>query len=254
MARTCVRMFRSVRWPRHPVANVARIIVACRARISAMSRRDWLLVLCAYQGAPRGLDPVRIQKGMFLFSRSGTRPSAQHYDFRPYDYGPMSPQIYKDLDALVQVGLLEARAVPGKQWARYVATARGRRVAAERLKVRTSAEDKASAQRLFEIKRSIADVSFNELLQRVYDEHPDMAVNSVFPQRHWTRAGRAFARSRAWSIARTSTNSCLHGSRRTSGSRSLCMCIRKVASCGLRTRSTPAAPRRSPAPGLSSPR
>jgi hypothetical protein len=43
-----------------------------------------------------------------------------------------------------------------------------------------SEHDKASAQTLYAIKQSIADVSFNELLERVYEEHPDMAVNSVF--------------------------------------------------------------------------
>jgi hypothetical protein len=40
--------------------------------------------------------------------------------------------------------------------------------------------DKRSAQQLYEIKQSIANMSFNELLERVYEEYPDMAVNSVF--------------------------------------------------------------------------
>jgi uncharacterized protein len=165
---------------RHPLDDAARFIVALRARIRAMSRRDWLLVLCAYRGAPRGLDPVRIQKAMFLFARLGTRPARELYDFRPYDYGPMSPEIYRDLDSLAAQGLLEPHEVSGKHWSRYVATDRGRAVAASKLKALARSEDKASAHDLYEIKRSIADVSFNELLERVYDEHPDMAVNSVF--------------------------------------------------------------------------
>lgn len=145
-----------------------------------MSRRDWLLILCAYKGAPTGLDPVRLQKGMFLFARSGERPPREEYDFRPYDYGPMSPQIYSDLDALVSDGLLAAHEVPGKHWSRYAATDRGRAAAADKLKTLTNARDKRSAQRLYEIKQSIANASFNELLGRVYEEYPDMAVNSVF--------------------------------------------------------------------------
>jgi uncharacterized protein YwgA len=173
-------MLRSVRWLRHAWRNAALAIVALRARIRAMSRHDWLLILCAYQGAPRGLDPVRVQKGMFLFARAGTRPARELYEFRPYDYGPMSPEIYKDLDSLVVEGLLEAHEVPGKRWSRYVVTERGRAAAAGKLKALAGVRDKASAQQLYEIKRSIADVSFNELLERVYEEHPDMAVNSVF--------------------------------------------------------------------------
>ncbi len=145
-----------------------------------MSRRDWLLILCAYRGAPAGLDPVRLQKGMFLFARSGERPARERYDFRPYDYGPMSPQIYSDLDALVSEGLLAATGVQGKHWSRYTATDRGRDAAAAKLKTLSNERDKRSARRLYEIKQSIANVSFNELLERVYEEHPDMVVNSVF--------------------------------------------------------------------------
>jgi uncharacterized protein len=145
-----------------------------------MSRRDWLLILCAYRGAPAGLDPVRLQKGMFLFARSGERPARELYDFRPYDYGPMSPQIYSDLDALVSEGLLAAREVPGKHWSRYLATDRGRAAAAAKLKALSNERERRSAQSLYEIKQSIANVSFNELLDRVYEAHPDMAVNSVF--------------------------------------------------------------------------
>ncbi len=145
-----------------------------------MSRRDWLLILCAYRGAPEGLDPVRLQKGLFLFARSCDRPARERYDFRPYDYGPMSPQIYSDLDALVSEGLLAAHEVPGKHWSRYATTDCGRAAAAVKLKALVNERDKRSAQQLYEIKQSIANMSFNELLERVYEEYPDMAVNSVF--------------------------------------------------------------------------
>jgi DNA-binding PadR family transcriptional regulator len=117
---------------------------------------------------------------MFLFARSGERPARERYDFRPYDYGPMSSQIYSDLDTLVSKGLLAAEEVSGKHWSRYVATPRGRSAAAAKLRRLTSERDKRSARQLYEIKQSIANVSFNELLDRVYEEHPDMAVNSVF--------------------------------------------------------------------------
>lgn len=48
-----------------------------------MARRDWLLVRSAYRGSPAGLDPVRVQKAMFLFARSGVVPPGQQYEFRP---------------------------------------------------------------------------------------------------------------------------------------------------------------------------
>lgn len=145
-----------------------------------MRRRDWLLLFAAYQGAPDGLDPVRFQKGLFLFSQRARLPKMAKYDFKPYDYGPMSPGIYADLDRLVNEGLLERVAVRGKSWSRYKPTkvtfAEG-----ERLLERAEGEGQLDAAReLFEIKKEVSSVGFGELLERVYTEHPEFAVNSVF--------------------------------------------------------------------------
>jgi hypothetical protein len=41
-----------------------------------MKRRDWLLLFAAYEGAPDGLDPIRFQKGLFLFAKRA-RPSGR---------------------------------------------------------------------------------------------------------------------------------------------------------------------------------
>jgi len=94
----------------------------------------------------------------------------------------MSAGIYNDLDVLVSQRLLEPHPVFGKSWSRYTVTERGRSVAGERLMKMTQDRDKENARRLYEIKQEIASVSFSELLERVYREHPDMAVNSVFRQ------------------------------------------------------------------------
>jgi uncharacterized protein YwgA len=124
-----------------------------------MTRRDWLLLMCAYHGAPAGLDPVRLQKGMFLFARTHPLSVDQQYRFKPYDYGPMSPTIYRDLDDLVDLGLLTRHPVPGKRWSRYAATDLGRTMAEKRLR-QLSEQDKAAARRLYEIKQRVATTSF----------------------------------------------------------------------------------------------
>jgi uncharacterized protein YwgA len=170
----------SVRILRHLCVHGSRVFALLRAKINPMSRRDWLLILCAYQGAPAGLDPVRVQKGMFLFARTGQLPAQERYEFRPYDYGPMSPTIYSDLDALAAEGLLEPHPVSGKQWSRYTATEKGRRTAEGRLEGLSTDAEKSRARWLYEIKQRVASLSFNDLLEQVYSEHPDMAVNSVF--------------------------------------------------------------------------
>ena len=141
-----------------------------------MTARDWLLLLIALDGAPAGLDPVRLQKGMFLLAQEGELPAGERYAFRPYNYGPMSPRLYRDLDGLVRRGLVERRPVPGYSWSRFAATERGaQRVAA----LRASADARVVA-RLAAIKRTVVALSFADLLAMVYDRYPAYATRSVF--------------------------------------------------------------------------
>jgi hypothetical protein len=145
-----------------------------------MRRRDWLLLFAAYEGAPDGLDPIRFQKGLFLFARRARVPERSKYQFKPYDYGPMSAGIYADLDRLVGEGLLERTPVAGKRWSRYkpskVTFREGQRV------LRQAEDENLSdaARELFEIKQRVSSVGFNELLELVYAEHPEYAVKSIF--------------------------------------------------------------------------
>ena len=145
-----------------------------------MKRRDWLLLFAAYRGAPDGLDPIRFQKGLFLFAQRAQVPARSKYTFEPYTYGPMSKGVYHDLDRLVDEGLVERVAVPGKHWSRYrpsrVTFREGKRI------IKQAEDEKLldAARELFQIKQDVASVGFKELLERVYTEHPEFAVNSVF--------------------------------------------------------------------------
>ncbi len=89
-----------------------------------MKARDRLLLFIALDGAPRGLDPIRLQKGMFLFAQESAAGEDEKYSFVPYNYGPMSAQIYSDLDRLVADGVVEAAPERGQSWSRYSATIR----------------------------------------------------------------------------------------------------------------------------------
>jgi uncharacterized protein YwgA len=141
-----------------------------------MSRRDWLLVYIALKGAPHGLDPVRIQKGMFLFSREADVPRAEIYDFGAYHYGPMSSEIYNDIERLEGEGLIRGEPVPGYTWKRYVAAGAGIDAARHLLED----ADAPAARKLFEIKKDVASKTFNALLRDVYARYPDYATRSVF--------------------------------------------------------------------------
>ncbi len=50
-----------------------------------MTAKDWLLVFIADDEAGEGLDPVRLQKGMFLLAREAGLPARQRYRFIPYN-------------------------------------------------------------------------------------------------------------------------------------------------------------------------
>lgn len=141
-----------------------------------MEPRDWLLLYVAFKGAPHGLDPVRIQKGMFLFAQEGGVSKTEGYEFEPLHYGPMSKQVYADVDRLVADGLIRGEAVPGYTWKRYTITPAGMDVA----KHLYEDADELPMQRLYAIKQDVSTKSFNALLRDVYARYPPYAVKSVF--------------------------------------------------------------------------
>jgi hypothetical protein len=147
-----------------------------------MTARDWLLLLIAAQGAPGGLDPVRLQKGMFLLAEGASLPARERYRFVPYNYGPMSAAIYGDAEALVRAGLAERRAVPGYSWTRVAVTAAGR-ARARALAAHDASVTPSRARRVAQIKREIAGLGFSALLREIYRRYPEFAARSAFEDR-----------------------------------------------------------------------
>lgn len=52
------------------------------------------------------VDRIRVMKGIFLFQKRGGAPGDINYSFRPYDYGPFTPEIYREIDALTNNGFV----------------------------------------------------------------------------------------------------------------------------------------------------
>jgi uncharacterized protein YwgA len=125
------------------------------------------------------LDPIRIQKGMFLLAQEGGLPEHEQYRFRPYDYGPFSARIYDDLDALVEEGLVAREAVPGYTWSRYRLTPAGM-AQAQQFADNLDEARRKSVRLLAELKRDVLSQSFTRLLRYVYRRYPHYARNSIF--------------------------------------------------------------------------
>jgi len=143
-----------------------------------MTRRDWVLLLLGLKSARRSpkLDPVRIQKGMFLFAQEAAVQDKEKYAFEPLHYGPYSRELRRDVEDLVRQGLAEKRPVPGYTWSEYVLTPAGLGKATALL----STAPQTELRRLFDIKKEITGVPFGTLLRDVYEKYPDFAVNSIF--------------------------------------------------------------------------
>ena len=143
-----------------------------------MPRSDWLLLLLTKSvlgvDGPEGLDPVRIQKGMFLTSMRG--PAKNLYTFRPYNWGPFSPAVYGDLDRLVDEGLVLREDVAGRNWQRYSPSPAGVEVAGEFAK---SLGD-VSLKWMGSCRRFLTERSFTQLLRDVYAAYPEYATASQF--------------------------------------------------------------------------
>jgi DNA-binding PadR family transcriptional regulator len=141
-------------------------------------REDWLLLLidrdATGAGGPDALDPVRIQKGMFLLSKRG--PKRDLYHFRPYNWGPFSSTVYGDLNLLENEALIAREQEPGRAWVRFRTTANG----SER--ARAIAEDlkPSTVQWMAATRRFLTTRSFTRLLSDVYDEYPEYATESLF--------------------------------------------------------------------------
>jgi DNA-binding PadR family transcriptional regulator len=148
-----------------------------RLASDSVKPRERLLLFIALDGAPQGLDPIRLQKGMFLFAMDDDTDPREGYQFVPYNYGPMSAQIYRDLELLSEQGLVEAVPVEGQSWARYSATEQGLATARDLLNEEPT---QVAAQRLYEIKLDVSSHSFKEVLEDVYDRYPEFASKSVF--------------------------------------------------------------------------
>ncbi len=139
-----------------------------------MSPRDWLLLLVSVgeEDAPDYIDPIRLQKGMFLLSERG--PERHIYEFRPFHWGPFSPAIYEDLTGLEQAGLIESDHIPGRTWHVYRPTPSGKRAAMEL----QSSQSEGSVGWVRRVRRYVSSRSFVQLLREIYAAYPEYSTKT----------------------------------------------------------------------------
>lgn len=129
-----------------------------------------------------GVDPIRIMKGLFIVAQEapqGWLPQESRYSFEPYNYGPYSSAIYRHLDSLEAAGLLTSTQAPGTRWKSYVVSQKGASLA-ERNRNRMN---DALVSYIVEVREWLTGLTFEQLLNAVYDRYPDYASKSLFRSR-----------------------------------------------------------------------
>ena len=135
--------------------------------------------LLAIASAREVLQPVQLQKSLFLFAAKVPKdvlPADSRYQFKPYDYGPFSAEIYSDAETLEADGLVEIMKPPVTRYRQYSVTPQGALVA-QQIRER---ENPSVVEYLSSLVAYTQSLGFNQLVASVYDEYPEMKVNSVF--------------------------------------------------------------------------
>jgi len=140
-----------------------------------MSKAHWPLV-ALLKSPDKKLTPVQIQKTIFLFAQNIPDTIGHDaYKFKPYNYGPFDPAIYRDLEGAIEAGHVEPLPT-SRGWDEYRITALGERIAQETLAdVSPDAE-----QYISRITNWVRTTSFRELLTAIYKAYPAYAKRSVF--------------------------------------------------------------------------
>lgn len=140
-----------------------------------MNRADLLLkIIAAAKGEP--LTPAQLQKVAFRLGMECSKYIPDDfYQFRKYDYGPFSAEIYRDAEQLERDGKIWVSINPRGGWREYAATVRGYMTEIDDMpdEVSSFIDDKV---------RWARELSFQELVREVYRLYPAYRENSVFQE------------------------------------------------------------------------
>ena len=139
---------------------------------------DVTLLVIAMAG-DSGLTPVQLMKSVFLVGQCSLSDlPSNYYRFFAYNYGPFHPDVYRDVQVLVNQRLVYEIRETGQNWSKYIIAPPGLRYA-EDLKRQIARE---FSDYIDEVVSWVKSVTFNQLLQAIYAKYPEMRENSVFQE------------------------------------------------------------------------
>lgn len=139
-----------------------------------LEKKDWILLILKISP----MDRIHIMKTLFLIWHRTGRKLSDYFKFEPYLYGPCSFEVYKELRNLETEGLIIQPPHSIPEWINYYLTQKGR-LEAEKIYNNASPEIRENIEKIV---KEVSQLSFWELLHKVYKEAPDFAINSIFKE------------------------------------------------------------------------
>lgn len=138
-------------------------------------QRIVLAALASRQGCK--FAPVQVQKLFFLLDENiADEIGGKQFNFEPYDYGPFDKEVYRELDQLKELGLVEILNPHHRALRRYVVAPEGQKVGED---VAGGLSDRAVGY-FGRVSDWVRSLSFAELVGSIYKEYPAMKEKSIF--------------------------------------------------------------------------
>lgn len=139
------------------------------------SRQEWLLLFLGAATGPHPMDQVRVMKGIFLLDRQLFSPERQLYHFDAFDHGPMSGDVYRDLDVLKIGQLIDVTPVAPDSYRRTYVPSEAGRQECERIAQGTTPEQLEAVRN---VAAFVTSHGLDEILNRISQEYPYFAVTN----------------------------------------------------------------------------
>ncbi len=141
-----------------------------------MKKVNFILATLSVAGF-KSFTPVQVQKLLFLLDdKISSSVGGPLFDFVPYDYGPFDKKIYRIMDSLCQEGYVK---IHGRSWhtrRTYQLTNKGLETGRSHFEELPNKSKEHSQQ----LVQWLLQLSFSQLMSFIYENYPDMRVNSVF--------------------------------------------------------------------------
>lgn len=150
-----------------------------RSDMNSLSNRQKILLL-VFQNLKNNkkLDPIQIQKAIFLIEKEciENKNFAKTFNFVPYNYGPFDKDIYNDLQTLIQKNFVAS------EWNGNIKQYKTTEDTAlfDYSNELVTHYGETFIDNVKNITDFVSNLSFDELLNWLYNKYPEMAEKTVY--------------------------------------------------------------------------